>query len=171
MALRPSPNAARRDLGGAILGALAIVLGSAALGLLVNHFSPYGIPVVPRTEAARVPLPPGLTGITVEQAKAALEAGSTPFLDARDSAKYAAGHLPGAYHLPIAEFEPRFLDLADKLERAPQVVVYCDRADCGEAIELAERLKEAYQGQVLVFVDGWNAWVAAGYPVTKGETP
>ena len=171
MALRPSPNAPRRDLGGAILGALAIVLGSAALGLLVNHFSPHGLPVVQRTEVARLPLPPGLTGITVEQAKAALEAGNTPFLDARDSAKYMAAHLPGAYHLPIAEFESRFLDLADKLERAPQVVVYCDSADCGEAIELAERLKEAYQGQVLVLVDGWNAWVAAGYPVTKGEGP
>jgi len=31
------------SLGGVLVGALAIVLASAALGILVNHFSPRGI--------------------------------------------------------------------------------------------------------------------------------
>jgi len=154
-----------------ILGALAIVLGSAALGIAVNHFSPHRLPIVQQAEAGRLPLPPGLTSLTLVQAKAAFDKKGTPFLDARGSERFAAGHIPGAHDLPAAEFEKRFLDLAETLEGAPSVIVYCESADCGEAVELSDRLKEAYQGTILVFVDGWKGWTTAGYPVTKGDKP
>jgi rhodanese-related sulfurtransferase len=154
-----------------VLGALAIMLGSAALGIAVNHFSPHRLPVVQKVEMAPPALPSWLTGITQTEAKARFDAKDTPFLDARSPEKYAAGHITGAHSLPVADFETRFLDLAEQLEQAPQVIVYCESADCGEAIELAERLKEAYQGKILVLLESWNGWERAGYPVTKGETP
>ena len=171
MALPPNPNRHRNDLGGVILGALAIVLGSAALGIAVNHFAPHRVPIVLRAEAGRLPLPQGLTSLTLAQAKSAFDKKETPFLDARGSQTYAAGHITGAHDLPTTDFEKRFLDLAETLEGAPSVIIYCESADCGEAVELAARLKEAYQGTILVFVDGVKGWTAAGYPVTKGETP
>lgn len=171
MALPPNPNRHRNDLGGVILGALAIVLGSAALGIAVNHFSPHRLPIMQQAEGGRLPLPAGLTEISLAQAKAAFDKKDAPFLDARGSERFAAGHIPGAHDLPAAEFEKRFLDLAETLEGAPSVIVYCESTDCGEAVELSARLKEAYQGQILVFADGVKGWTAAGYPVTKGETP
>jgi len=169
--LQPSHSGRRNDLGGVFLGALAITLGGAALGLMVNHWSPRGIPVMQKVEVGRLPLPPGMTGISLPEVKAAFDAKDTPILDARGSADYAEGHIPGAHDLPIEQFETRYLDLAEQLEKAPRLIVYCESADCGEAIELAERLKEAYPGAILVFLEGWNGWTAAGYPVTKGQAP
>ena len=161
----------RRDLGGVVLGALAIVLGSVALGLLANHFSPHPVPVLQKTEGAHLALPPGITGLTLAEAKRDLDAKQIPFLDARSPEEYAAGHLPGALSLPVADFENHFLALAERLEAQPTLIVYCESADCGDGLQLAERLKEAYQGKVMLFEAGWLGWVAAKYPVTKGEQP
>lgn len=169
---QPLPlSSLQRDLGGTLLGALAIILGSAALGLFANHCSPHQLPVMQRVELARVALPAGLMEISLTDAKAALDAKDTPFLDARGAEDYLAGHIPGAHSLPLTEFEARFLTLAEQLEAAPRVIVYCGSADCGESVELGERLKEAYQGEILVLVEGWNGWEEAGYPITRGEEP
>ncbi len=164
-------NAARRDWGGVLLGALAIALGSAALGLLVNHFSPRGIPVFVKTAGVSLPLPEGVAGMTLDQAKVVVDAKSMPVLDARTPEEYAAGHLPGALNLPAHDFENHFLDLADTITAAPEVMVYCSSADCSDGITLAERLKEAYQGRIYLFEHGWTQWSQAKYPVTKGEAP
>lgn len=171
MAPRPSLSGRGADLGGAILGALAIVMASAALGVAVNHFSPNHLPIMERSTVALRPRPPGMARIDLEQAKAAFEAGNALFLDARDPQKYAAGHIPGAHNLPAERFEARFLELAERIERAPQVIVYCESEDCGEAEEVAQRLTESYRGTTLICSAGWNGWERAGYPTTKGEQP
>ncbi len=165
------PPRSRPDFGGAVLGAIAIVLVSIALGLLANHFSSAPVPLLTKASEPQLPLPPGMVGLSLAEAKRRYDAHQTPFLDARQPEVYAEGHIPGAYNLPAEEFETRYLDLAEALEAAPAVVVYCESADCGEALATAERLKEAYPGKLQVFLGGWQEWRAAKYPTRTGEAP
>ena len=159
------------DLGGVLVGALAIVLGSAALGILVNHFSPRGIPIFGQGEELQLPLPPGVEAMTMEQARTAWEAKSAVFVDARVPQEFEAAHVPGALNLPPGEFEVRYPDLAEQVEAASTVIVYCEGMECGDSIFVAERLREIYQGAIFVVERGWPAWVAGGYPLTTGAGP
>jgi rhodanese-related sulfurtransferase len=164
-----SRQAGQSDLGGALIGALAIVLASAALGILVNHFSSHGIPII--AKGGQLPLPPGIEAMTVAQARAALDAKSALFLDARIADEYPKSHLPGALSLPPESFNEKYPDLAERVEAAGTVIIYCESPECGDSILVAERLREVFAGKVYVVEGGWGAWVAAGYPVTTGSEP
>ena len=172
-------EAGRAPLTGALLGALALVVGSAALGLAVNHFSPRGIPILPPpAEAQRdgpalpqFPMPPGVTAMTAEEAHAAFTNGSALFLDARDPQEYAESHIPGALNLPPQDFETVFPDLYDQVESAPSLIVYCQGVECGDAVEVAERLVEIVSQPISVLEPGWRSWREAGYPATEGSQP
>ena len=171
MSLRPRPNAGQGDWGGMALGAIAILLASAALGLLANHLSTRGIPVLQQVETGHVPLPEGLREFSLEQTKAALGSPSAVLLDARAPEEYAAGHLPGALSVPpdqIGEALPR---AEERVLAAGAVVVYCSSDDCGDAIAVTEYICQIAPDRVYIFVGGWRAWTAAHYPVTTGEQP
>jgi len=172
-----------------LLGALAIVVGSSALGLAVNHFSPRRIPLFAGTSvgqelapapgrvrqglapATAVPLPKGLSPITLPDARAALDNHLALFLDARPPDQYAESHIPGALSLPSDAFDDTFPDLADKIEASPFLIIYCEGAECSDAIHVAERLTEYGFLGTRVMVDGFRAWVDAGNPVTVGSSP
>ncbi len=170
---RPHRSGGRADLGGVLAGALAIVVGSAALGVVVNHFSPRGIPLLAEhsAEAPVFDLPAGMVSLSPAEAEAAFRAGSALFLDARPPEEYAEGHIPGALSLPAGDFEDHFLDLADLVEEAEAIVVYCGGVECSEAMEVAERLLETGRTEVGVFERGWRAWGEAGGPVREGPDP
>jgi rhodanese-related sulfurtransferase len=170
---RPVSSFSLSDLGGILLGALGIVAASAALGIAVNQCSPRGIPLLPSaTDEATAPsLPAGIVGMNLEEAQAAFEAQSVLFLDARTPEEYAEGHVPGALNLPTYEFEEHFPDLADLVEDAPSVVVYCEGMECSDSIEVAERLLEVGCEGVHVFEPGWRAWKDSGGPVNEGLDP
>ncbi len=156
----------------ALFGALAIMVGGAALGLLVNHFSPRGIPVFARQSGEKpvsLSLPAGLQSMTVEEAYAAWRDQAALFVDARAPQEYREGHIPGAVNLPPDEFEDRYPDLADRVEAAGSAIVYCQGVECGDAVMVAERLAEVYEGSVYVMEEGWEGWTAAGFPVASGE--
>ena len=108
---------------------------------------------------------------TLAEARRMYEAQEAPFLDARQPAWYQQGHIPGARNLPADDFETRYLDMTDALEAAPVLVVYCESADCGEALATVGRLKEAYRGEIRLYVGGWLEWTAAGYPTRAGDKP
>lgn len=174
MTRAPSHNGHGRgdaDLGRVLIGAFAIVLGSAAIGLLVNHYSPRGIPVFGSSgeEEVALPLPAGLQEMTVEEAHAAWREETALFVDARSPQEYQEAHIPGAVNLPPDEFEDRYPDLADRVEAAGAVIVYCQGVECGDAALVAERLAEVYGGSVSVAAEGFEAWTAAGYPTAAGE--
>ncbi len=157
-----------------VLGALAIAVGSAMLGIVVNALSPRGIPLLPRAvEEARaepaLPLPPGLVAMDLEQARAAFDARSALFLDARKPEEYEQGHIPGALNLPPRAFEEHFLEAMDRVEAAASLVVYCEGSECSDAIETAQRLLETGKTEIYVFEGGWKAWVDDSGPVAKGQ--
>ena len=162
------------DLLSAVVGAVAIVMASATFGVIVNHVSDGGIPLLATVnEPYRVslPLPPELGPLTPEQAHELLGRPDVVFLDARIPEDYRDGHLPGALNLPPENFEERFLAVADQLEAASHVVVYCSGAECSDSIELGERLLEVLPGPVYVMEAGWAGWLAVGYTTEVDAVP
>jgi len=167
--LNPRADPVCRDWGGVVLGGLAILLGSIALGLLVNHFSAHGIPVVQRVEAGRLQLPAGLREISLTQTKAAVDGKTAVLLDARSPEEYVAGHIPGALDVPRDQIGDALPKVEDRILQAPRVIVYCETDDCGDAISVAELAAQIVPNRVSVLVGGWHAWTDARYPLANGE--
>jgi rhodanese-related sulfurtransferase len=82
-------------------------------------------------------------------------------LDVRPAAEYAAGHLPGAVSIPVAELRRRLAELpADR-----EVVAYCRGPYCAFAHEAVVLLREAGVSARRL-EDGLPEWQAAGLAVT-----
>lgn len=99
------------------------------------------------------------------------DARAAVIVDARPREEYEAGHVPGAVCLPYEEagFDPETLERFDP--GGKPVIVYCGGGACELSTNLALRLVEAGKKKVLVFLGGWTAWEAAGYPVERGPAP
>ncbi len=64
---------------------------------------------------------PEIPRVDVVESKAALDAGTAVFVDVRDADSYAAGHIPGALNIPLAELESRW----DQLDKTQWIITYC----------------------------------------------
>ncbi len=146
--------------------ALVIVLFGAGLGLAANLISPCGIPVVVRPTAGAPE-----KYLPLEQAAQWWRQGGALFLDAREPADFAAGHIGNALNLPAQSFAEHFWELAPLLTPDAVIVIYCDGSECELSGLLARRLREQGQTRVHVLFNGWTAWRAAGLPVTMGGRP
>lgn len=102
--------------------------------------------------------------VTLAEMRAYVTAGDTLILDARNRDDYAAGHIPGAESLPVAEWKHRAVELNAVLRRHRNrlVVVYCGDAWCGLAEELQQALADLGHKRVGQFSAGFNAWREAG---------
>ncbi len=81
-------------------------------------------------------------------------------LDVRPPEEYAAGHLPGAINIPLAELEGRLA----KLPKDREIVAYCRGPYCVLAYEAVARLRQkGFKARRLQ--DGFPEWKAAGFPV------
>jgi rhodanese-related sulfurtransferase len=172
--LRLLASAGQQSVAGVLIGSLAILIASAAAGLIANRFSPRGLPLFPRVraqETVSLPLPPGLKSMGPREADTAFQAQSALFVDARAPEEYAEGHIPGALNIPPDDFENRVLDNIDRIEGAPAIIAYCPSIECWDAVEIAERLREVTDRPIYVFEQGWAAWRSADYPVTTGDQP
>ncbi len=86
--------------------------------------------------------------------------GLVTVLDVRPPEEYAAGHLPGAINIPLAELEQHLAELPKENE----VVAYCRGPYCVLAFEAVRRLREqGYQARRLE--NGYPEWKQAGLPV------
>lgn len=87
--------------------------------------------------------------------------GEIVVIDVRPSDEYAAGHLPHARSLPLAELEKRLADLpADGRE----IVAYCRGPFCLMSDE-AVRLLRAHGFVARKISDGVSEWAACGLPL------
>jgi rhodanese-related sulfurtransferase len=99
------------------------------------------------------PIPP-------EELRRRLKAGDVTLIDVRPGDEFAAGHIPGALSVPVAE-------LADRLRELPkrqEIVAYCRGPYCVLAVTAIELLRQrGYRARRLI--ESIPAWRARGYPV------
>jgi rhodanese-related sulfurtransferase/biotin operon repressor len=92
-----------------------------------------------------------------------VRAGDTLVLDVRPDSEYAAGHLPGAVHIPLEELAGRLAELpADR-----EIVAYCRGQYCVLAHD-AVRVLASHGLRARRAVDGMLEWRLAGHPVVPG---
>lgn len=116
----------------------------------------------PHTEIARQAYlgPDDTRAIDTDELLRRLRSGDLVVLDVRPEPEYAAGHLPGAVHLPLDEIEDRL----DELPRDREIVAYCRGQYCVLAHDAA-RLLSAHGLVVSRAADGVLEWRLAGTPL------
>ncbi len=101
-----------------------------------------------------------LEPVTREDLVSRLRDGLVTVLDVRPVDEYAAGHVPGALNIQLAELEQRLGELpADR-----EVIAYCRGPYCVLSFEAAALLR-ARGYSVRRLEDGYPEWKAAGLPV------
>jgi rhodanese-related sulfurtransferase/DNA-binding transcriptional ArsR family regulator len=101
-----------------------------------------------------------LEPVSREDLVSRLHDGVVTVLDVRPEDEFAAGHLPGALNIPLAELERRLGELpADR-----EVIAYCRGPYCVLSFEAVAALRERGY-PVRRLEDGYPEWKAAGLPV------
>lgn len=122
------------------------------------------------------PAPARFSTIPLAEAVQGCDACTLGFIDARGAAAYAAGHIPGAVHLPPAELAASVAGAGDTsgsadplapLRKFKTLVIYDDDASCDLAPGVAGRLR-AQGFEVRILEGGWGAWQAKGGPAESG---
>lgn len=119
----------------------------------------------PHTELARRAYlgPEDTTGVDTAELLRRIADGEAVLLDVRPEPEYAAGHLPGAIHIPLAELAGRI----GELPRDHEIVAYCRGRYCVLAHD-AVRLLNAEGLDASRATDGVLEWRLAGVPVETG---
>jgi glyoxylase-like metal-dependent hydrolase (beta-lactamase superfamily II)/rhodanese-related sulfurtransferase len=101
--------------------------------------------------------------VGMREVEARLGSGEFLVLDVREKEAFAAGHLPGAHHLPRGQLELRVdKELPDPSAR---ILTYCQY---GRISTLAAATLRAMGYTRAVAMDGgYEEWVKAGYPVER----
>jgi rhodanese-related sulfurtransferase len=119
----------------------------------------------PHTELARRAYlgPDDTDAVDSDELLRRVQQGDVVVVDVRPGPEYAAGHLPGALHIPLD-------DLAERLAELPrhrEIVAYCRGQYCVLAHD-AVRLLNAHGLPARRAVDGVLEWRLAGRPVVTG---
>ncbi|UBU15453.1 ArsR/SmtB family transcription factor [Nonomuraea gerenzanensis] len=103
-----------------------------------------------------------LDGVTVEELAARLDDPGTIVVDVRAAAEYAAGHVPGAVSVPMAELRDRL----GELPAGAEIVAYCGGPYCVVAPEAVRLLREhGYEARPLD--GGFLGWRRDGKPLAR----
>jgi rhodanese-related sulfurtransferase len=98
-----------------------------------------------------------------------------PFLDARRSSDFEAGHVAGAWSVPIWETAAaaRITEFEARTNPAPQapIVIYCSGGDCSDSRLVAKKLVELGYRNLLIYRDGFPDWARQGRPQASGARP
>jgi membrane protein DedA with SNARE-associated domain/rhodanese-related sulfurtransferase len=102
--------------------------------------------------------------ITPEELKRKLDAGEeVVIVDLRGSLDFEAepAMIPGAVHLDYADLE----EVSDELEKAPEVVLYCNCPNEVTSAKMALMLRRKGVQKIRPLQHGLNGWRDLGYPV------
>jgi len=101
-----------------------------------------------------------LEPIAPEELRRRLAAGDVTLIDVRPADEFAAGHIPGALSMPVAELADRLRELPKRTE----IVAYCRGPYCVFAVTALELLRQrGYRARRLI--ESIPGWRARGYPV------
>jgi rhodanese-related sulfurtransferase len=121
---------------------------------------------VQRDEPKNYPL---FEGIELEAVKEATQVGGIVLLDGRTQSEYENGHIPGAFHLAVADFERSFTQFSSRFSKSTLFIIYCRGGDCNLSRRLAEQLYDKGYKQLKIYRGGYNDWFLNGNPVEKGK--
>ena len=110
---------------------------------------------------------PGLVFVSLAEAESLWASGEALLVDSRSREEYAAGHVPGAFSLPLVEIKSGQEDLLRLLPEDKPLVVYCEGGSCQTSLALAKILFSKGFKNIKVFSGGWEEWLQAGLPVEK----
>ena len=142
--------------------ALGIVVLGVGAGLAGNQISPRGLPLITPPKPAHK----AEAFIALEHARQLWRTGAALFLDAREPADYAAGHIGNALNLPAQSFADHFGEIAPMLTRESALVLYCDGPECDLGHRLRDSLHQLGYTNTHLLSNGWTAWRQAGLPTT-----
>ena len=97
---------------------------------------------------------------TVDVGTANGRGGAIVLLDVREDDEWAAGHAPGAVHVPLGTLQQDSV--------AADATVYCICRSGGRSGKAAEALRGAGI-QAHNVVGGMQAWALAGHPIEAGD--
>lgn len=101
-----------------------------------------------------------LEPVTVKDLADRMRSGLVTVIDVRPPEEYAAGHLPGAINMPVADLKKNMA----KLPRGREVVAYCRGPFCLLSFEAVAQLRsKGLQARRLE--TGYPEWKVAGLPV------
>lgn len=105
---------------------------------------------------------PTITGADLSQR---IERGDAPrVLDVRSDKEFAAGHVPGAVHIPFRSVGERHAELG--VAKDDPVVVYC--AHGPRAVWAGAALRDEGYTQVVYLEGHMSSWSKAGLPTEAG---
>lgn len=102
--------------------------------------------------------------ISLEDLKAGLGGGAIVLVDVREAEEYAAGHIRGAYFLPLSQFDPAKLPVAGAGQK---LVIYC-RSGRRSVTAMEQARLAGRRDADTHFGGGILAWLNAGEPVDEG---
>jgi rhodanese-related sulfurtransferase len=87
-------------------------------------------------------------------------------IDVSSIQDYEKGHVPGARHVAMSQFDPESKDLAKA--RALPIAIYCQSGQTSGTA--AKRLKKAGFTDVYTLEGGLRSWMEAQLPLVKGRS-
>ncbi|KXJ97998.1 MAG: beta-lactamase domain-containing protein [Acidobacteria bacterium OLB17] len=117
-----------------------------------------------QTDSPAVVTKTGVSEITPEQARPAVEAAYSQFIDVRTPEEYEAGH---AYRARNIQLDALMANL-DMLEKNEPVYLICQTGR--RSLEAARMLNEAGFPQTISIAGGTAAWQAAGLPMADDRS-
>jgi rhodanese-related sulfurtransferase len=167
-----------RTVRSSILFLIGMAVVSLVAGLGINRMRSQPLPLVYLSPADRlnhqlmelvsgpVPFDGEIPAIGLSEIRADVEAHRGLILDARSSAFFEQGHVPGALNLSRDNFAADYKKLSGRLNEAKdkQVVVYCSGGACHDSKLVANALVTLGFSDVKIFTGGWEAWAEANLP-------
>jgi rhodanese-related sulfurtransferase len=105
----------------------------------------------------------GVTNVSATEAVLLLNRGKPLILDVRDEAEFAAGHIQGAKHIPVAELLTRIKEI-EKFKNKP-VLIHCQKGMRSKGA--CSILKGQQFEQLHNLQGGLDAWLDAKLPLIK----
>ncbi|MDA0666554.1 MAG: rhodanese-like domain-containing protein [Planctomycetota bacterium] len=93
-------------------------------------------------------------------------------IDARSTAHYTEGHIPGAYQIDRYKLDEYVPPVLPAMQAAGYVIIYCAGGDCEDSIFLATDLVYHFglEKEVLyIYEGGMEEWEDLGHPIATGK--
>jgi rhodanese-related sulfurtransferase len=110
---------------------------------------------------ASIAVQSGVSEMTPQEAKPAVEAAYAQFIDVRTPEEYKAGHAERTKNIPLDTLTQNL----DKLEKNEPVYLICQTGK--RSMKAAQLLNEAGFPQTISITGGTTAWQEAGFPMAK----